>query len=62
MKNHDLPAPTICAKTGVEGASAPIVAAIPPETPIIPNALPKRAVGCVESPANAPTQQSEDAR
>lgn len=55
-------APNIWVRTGIDGDRAPTVAAIPPDTPIMPRALPRREVGWVESPANAPTQQRDEAR
>ncbi|TNN71364.1 hypothetical protein EYF80_018442 [Liparis tanakae] len=39
---------------------APRVAMIPPATPIMPNALPRRAVRWLERPARAPTQHRPD--
>lgn len=46
----------ICARSSGLGLRAPRVAAIPPATPIIPKALPRRAVFWLERPARAPTQ------
>jgi len=46
----------ICARSSGLGLRAPRVAAIPPATPIIPRALPSRAVLWLERPARAPTQ------
>lgn len=46
----------ICDSSSGEGLRAPRVAAMPPATPIMPRALPKRLVPCAERPASAPTQ------
>lgn len=46
----------ICARSSGLGLRAPRVAATPPMTPIIPKALPRRAVVWLERPARAPTQ------
>ena len=56
--------PPVCANTGsgVVAAMAPNVAARPEETPIIPNALPTRAVDCCERHAMAPMQLADAAR
>ncbi len=44
------------------GWRRPRVAAMPVETPMMPRALPRRAVGCADRPPRAPIQHSEDAR
>lgn len=45
-----------------EGFRTPRVAAMPPATPIIPRALPRRAVDWVDRPPRAPTQQRPEPR
>lgn len=52
----------ICASSSGEGFREPRVAAMPPATPIMPRALPRRLVPCEDSPANAPTQHIPDPR
>jgi len=48
--------------TSGEGWRRPRVAAMPVETPMMPRAFPRRAVGCADRPPSAPIQHSEDAR
>lgn len=55
-------APDIWANNSGDGFSPPRVAARPPATPIMPNALPRRAVPWVERPARAPTQHRPEPR
>ncbi|MPC34717.1 hypothetical protein E2C01_028117 [Portunus trituberculatus] len=69
-------APPICINTGVAGVRAPMVDAMPPDTPIcgrdnnqtegcnltIPSVLPSLQVDWLERPPRAPTQHSEAAR
>ena len=55
-------AATICASKSLAGAMLPMVAAIPPDTPMIPNAFPVLAVDCFDKPPNAPTQHRPEAK
>ena len=55
-------APDIWANNPGDGFRPPSVAARPPATPIMPKALPRRAVPWVERPARAPTQHRPEPR
>lgn len=55
-------APDIWANSCGSGFRPPSVAARPPATPIMPNALPSRAVPWVERPPRAPTQHRPEPR